>query len=279
MKTLSLQSLSGAGLRWFFAVLLAGALAACSGNVELLSEIAETEANDVLAALLEAGIKTQKHPGKDGKVNLVIEESEVSKAIAILHAQGLPRERFAKMGDVFHKEGLISSPLEERVRYLWALSQELSGTVSQIDGVLAARVHVVLPERGTAGEPAMPSSAAVFIKFRTGYRLDDSIPQVRRLVANSIPGLIEDKVSVVLLPSMPKPPGDPAQTTPATVKVFGLSVGTSSATGLRIILAGILVALLIAFCGAGYLAWRTWGPKKIVEERAPASMDDAEPAE
>jgi type III secretion protein J len=62
-------------------------------------------------------------------------------------------------------------------------------------------VHVVLPERGAAGDPALPSTAAVFIKYQEGYNLDVLQPQIRRLVNNSIPGLAPDKVSIVLFGS------------------------------------------------------------------------------
>jgi type III secretion protein J len=113
--------------------------------VELLTDIPEGEANEVLSALADAGIVARKQDGKEGMVSLAVDQRQIGKAISLLHSEGLPRERFAKMGEVFRKEGLISSPLEERARYLWALSQELSATVSQIDGVLKARVHVVLP--------------------------------------------------------------------------------------------------------------------------------------
>jgi len=132
-------------------------LVGCSGRVELLTGISENEANEVLAVLIDAGIKAGKLPGKEGLVSLDVDQSDVARAIGIMQTEGLPRDRFAKMGEVFRKEGLISSPLEERARYLWALSQELSGTVAQIDGVIKSRVHVVLPERSTGGDPAVPS--------------------------------------------------------------------------------------------------------------------------
>ncbi len=174
----------------------------CGNRVELLSDISESEGNEAISVLLTAGISSSKIPRKDGLVSIDVEHSQVARAIAILGEEGLPRERFVKMGDVFRKEGLISSPLEERARYIWALSQELSATLSQIDGVIKARVHVVLPEKTGGGEPSLPSSAAVFIKHKQGITLEDSVVQIKRLVSNSIPGLSSDKVTVVMLTSM-----------------------------------------------------------------------------
>ena len=75
-----------------------------------------------------------------------------------------PKVARATLGDTFRKEGVISTPLEERARYIYALSQELEATLSNIDGVIVARVHVVLPERVAPGEPVQPASASVFIK-------------------------------------------------------------------------------------------------------------------
>jgi type III secretion protein J len=185
------------------ALLLALLLAACSRHAELMSSIAEAEANDVIAALQNAGIDAAKTPGKDGMVSISIEAAQVGRAMDLLRSKGLPRERHAGMGQVFKKEGLISSPLEERARYIYALSQELDATLSQIDGVMVARVHVVLPERGAIGDPVLPSSAAVFIKYQDGYNLDALQPQIRRLVNNSIPGLAPEKISIVLFSSQP----------------------------------------------------------------------------
>lgn len=182
-----------------FSITILG-LTACGGTVELLRDLPEPEANEVMATLIEAGLQPEKLPGKEGTVSLNIEKNQFARAIALLKSEGLPHEKHANMGDIFRKEGMISSPLEERARYLWALSQELSTTVSQIDGVVKARVHVVLPERGNGGEPSLPSSAAVFIKHKPGFSYDDAIPQVKKLVSNSIPGLSLEKVTVVVVP-------------------------------------------------------------------------------
>jgi type III secretion protein J len=241
---------------------LALMLAGCGRQVELLSNESERDANDVLAALSDAGITVQKTPGKDGAVNLTVDQSNVARAIDVLNAEGMPRERRTTMGDVFRKEGLISSPLEERARYLWALSQELSETISQIDGVLRARVHVVLPERSTGGEPALPSSAGVFVKYRRGSDLEESVPQIKKLVAASIPGLTVDKVSVVLVASGvgPAPPAAVAS-----------KVARASPTSALLMLAYALTALSV-LCVAGFGAWRMFAKRR----EDPFNDEDAE---
>lgn len=253
--------------RWALA-LAALVLASCGGSVELLSEVPEAEANEVLAVLDTAGLKPEKITGKEGMVKLLIDKGQVAKAVTVLNAEGLPRPHHATMGDVFRKEGLISSPLEERARYLWALSQELSATVAQIDGVIKSRVHVVLPERATGGEAAQPSSAAVFIKHQRGYNLQGSIPQIKQLVSNSIPGLTAEKVTVVLVQAQPKPV--PAGASPLGVGEKGADKVANPVANLAAelpmitphvrawLLTGAAMALLLALAGGGYFAWRAW---------------------
>lgn len=222
-------------------------LVACSSRVELMASMPEGEANEVLAALQNASIEAQKVPGKEGMVGITIDAAQVGKAVDLLRAKGLPRERFAGMGQVFRKEGLISSPLEERARYLYALSQELGATLTQIDGVIVARVHVVLPERGGSGDPSLPSSAAVFIKHQERFNLDTVQPQIRRLVTNSIPGLTPEKVSIVLVSSQAA--DAPA---PATNEAGGGPGG-----GAPYALVAVLAVLLaLSLSASGWLAWK-----------------------
>lgn len=204
----------------------------------------ESEANEVMGALLNAGIAAGKTPGKEGMVGLTVDAAEVGRAVDLLRQKGLPRERYAGMGEVFRKEGLISSPLEERARYIYALSQELRGTIALIDGVVAARVHVVLPERSTTSDPYTPSSAAVFIKHQDGVSLDTVLPQIRKLVTNSIPSLSAERISIVLIS---------AQTIPGSPPPAAESKPASVASAVVLALAAALVACI---AGAGFLVWK-----------------------
>ncbi|MBI6908859.1 type III secretion system inner membrane ring lipoprotein SctJ [Pseudomonas palleroniana] len=163
-------------------------LSGCGERIDLHRQLSEQEANDVIAELADKHIRAQKVLEKDGAV-VRVRTSDIARAVRTLEAAGLPKTARTTLGEIFRKEGVISTPLEERARYIYALSQELEATLSNIDGVIVARVHVVLPERVAPGEPVQPASASVFIKHDPRLEPDNIRPRVRRMVASSIPGM------------------------------------------------------------------------------------------
>jgi type III secretion protein J len=183
-------------LRLLAAVALCAALAAC--KVELYSDLSEQEANEMLAALSAQQIPASKQALGEGRWQLQVEQSDLGTALQVLRANGLPQERLVSLGDVFQKQGLVSTPAEERMRYIHALSQELSQTLRQIDGVVAARVHVVIPANDPLSDKIRPSSAAVMIKHDPAVDLRVLVPAVKDMVAHSIEGLSHDQVSLTL---------------------------------------------------------------------------------
>jgi len=138
--------------------------------------------------------------GFKGDLAWAFDKGRFAESIAVLKEAGLPKQEFQNMGQVFKKDGLVSSPMQERAQMIFALSQELSRTVSEIDGVLSARVHLVLPENDPLRQQLVPSSASVFIRHRSSTPVGNLVPQVKMLVANGVAGLSYDKVSVVLVP-------------------------------------------------------------------------------
>lgn len=187
----------GPGMR-VITIALVVALAGC--KTELYSKLSEREANEMVALLLKHRIPVSRIAAKDGTITIQVEQSRTADAIDILKASGYPRQSFKNMGEVFKSSGLIASPTEERARFVYALSEELSRTVSDIDGVLSARIHVVLPKNDLLRQDTTPSSASVFIRHDRNAPLKALLPQIKMLVANSIEGLSYEKVSVVLVP-------------------------------------------------------------------------------
>ncbi len=253
MSAHSFSTLSRFLLLFLLVVLLAG----CQEN--FYTGLEENDANEILAVLRNHGLKLNKEPGEKKTWNLTIEKSQLPQAMALLAKNGLPRDRFENMGQIFKKEGLISSPLEEKARFTYALSQELSETITLIDGVLAARVHVVPQELDVMGEKISPASASIFIKYGSDVDMQDKVLRIKKMVERSITGLKYDEISIFLFPADEKPSVFPAP----LPTVLGIKVAPGSAG----VVWAILLAFLITFFIACYLSWNFFRYQKQKQEK------------
>ena len=246
-------------LRALLAIAFSVILVGC--KVELYSGLEEKEGNEMLSILMENNIHSEKLVDKDKIVTLMVESSDVSKSVQILSNYGYPREKYSSIGDIFPKDGLISSPTEERARYTYSMSQELSSTLSMIDGVVVARVHVVLPqEQDSLTDVNYPSSASVFIKYTTELELAGFTPKVKTLVANSIEGLALEKITVSLFPATRL--NASSIRGPSAESVLFMEVPSSTAGVIRLALYALLLLLLFGAAGGGYLYWQEEQKKK-----------------
>jgi type III secretion protein J len=227
------------------ALLLTLFLAGCS-KTDLYTGLSERDGNEILALLLRSGIPAEKTAVKGGVI-ITVDSARVPDAVALLAAAGLPHSKFANMGDLFKKEGMISSPSEERVRYIYGITQELSKTLSHIDGVLDARVHVVLPGNDPTTQSTKPSSAAVLIRHAHDATVDQLVPKIKELVVNSIEGLAYDRVSVVLVK---------ANVEDVPTMIAGATGEKKAASYLPYGLGGLLLLSVLGNGALGYWLWR-----------------------
>lgn len=243
--------------RLLLGAVLALCLAAC--DTDLYTKQTEADANHMVSALLESGITASKQTPDSGKTwSVKVDEADVVRALAVLRAQGLPQDKHVSLGDMFKKEGLISSPTEERVRFIHGVSQELSETLSQIDGVVTARVHIVLPNNDPMAQEAKPSSASVFVKYRPQANLTALTPAIKNMVARSVEGLSYDNVSVTLVAgAMIAPPPPPAP------------------GGMGLWIAAALA--LLGLGGAAGVAWKKpeWLPEPLARRLRPGTVASA----
>ncbi|WP_210321252.1 type III secretion system inner membrane ring lipoprotein SctJ [Aquibium microcysteis] len=223
-------------------------LAGC--QADLYSNLTETEANEMLGVLLANDVSADKKALGEGVFTLVVGKDDILRSLEILKNSGLPRVQGASMGQVFAKSGIVSSPFEERIRYVYALGEDVAKTIQQIDGVLTARVHIVLPEKAEFGQDVKPSSAAVFIKQRPQVDLDFLVPQIRRLVSNSIEGVSFDNVAVVLVEAQDVPLMPGTRNAPEMRDVLpGVRVAAASMDMLWMWVGGFAAVLLLSIVG------------------------------
>jgi type III secretion protein J len=249
-------------LRWLAALALLAALGGC--KVGLYSGLNEQEANEMVAALTSDGIDADKERLENNQWQVLVDKGDLPASLDLLRAQGLPNDRYASMGDVFQKQGLVSTPSEERMRYIYAMSQELSQTLRKVDGVVSARVHVVIPANDPLSDKIRPSSAAVFIKHRADVDLRLLAPAVKELVAHSIEGLSHEQVSLSLFEARRAPAGKAAVAARSGM-VFGV-IPTQTAMVLLVLLLAAAACLMVlpGLLRRNGLDWRTWVRRQVI---------------
>lgn len=242
-------------LRLLLIGLLASVLQAC--NTDLYTNLSERDANAMVAVLLRGGIPAERKTQDNGQLKVVVDEERFAEAMTLLDNAGLPQQSFSNMGEVFKGNGLVSSPVQERAQMIYALSEELSHSVSQIDGIVAARVHVVLPDNDLLKRVISPSSASVLVRYDPGTDINTLIPQIKTLVANGISGLSYDGVSVTAIKAAVAISQNPAQ--PRLARFMGLWLLEDNLAQARVMFGGLL---LIALGALGVLARQHWARRQ-----------------
>jgi len=149
--------------------------------------------NRMGVALSEAGINFDV--SSDGTA-VQVPVGMAEKARMLLAEKGLPTsnnagyELFDKMGSL----GLTSF-MQEITRQR-ALEGEISRTIQAVQGVKAARVHIVLPDKGSFRRANQKPTASVIIRSDGGFRTE-SAQAIRQLVAAAVPSLESGSVTVL----------------------------------------------------------------------------------
>jgi type III secretion protein J len=217
-----------------------GCTAPVAGGLE------EGQANRVVVALDHAGIGADKEadPANEGRFRVVVERDDAPRAIAALREEDLPSPVVPGLLESMGKGALVPSQLAEHAQFVAGLAGELERTLSAIDGVLGARVHLSLPDADPLREGPRPkATASVLVKHRGVTPPIDS-HEVKRLVAGAAPGLAPDDVAVVMVPR----PAAPTSTDRTLSRLGPFTATRGSVTLLRIVTAVVvLVDLVLVF--------------------------------
>jgi type III secretion protein J len=175
-------------------------------NRDVASGLNEQDAQEIVVVLKQNGIDAaaSKNSGgdRDAPATWTVatrgNSQEMVLAWRILQENGLPRQKVKGLEEVFSTTGMIPTASEEKAKLLLALSGELSRTLKSIQGVVDARVQLVLPENSPLLDRAQwsPPTASVLVKYR-GSQPPVTQDEVKSLVARGIEGLQGDNVAVV----------------------------------------------------------------------------------
>ena len=161
----------------------------------LLPGLGEQDKAAAMTALTQAGIPHRLEPDSG---LLTVPGTEIHQARLQLATEGLPRADGVGFELMERDTGIGTSRVVESARYQRALEGELARSVTTLNSVRSARVHLALPRRTVFVRDRVSPSASVLVDLHPGRTLEDvQIAGIVHLVASSVPELEPARVTVV----------------------------------------------------------------------------------
>ena len=160
----------------------------------LYASLPEAEKARVVEALKNAGYDVSIDPSTG---DVLVPTGDYHKSRMTLAAQGLPAsvpDGYSAIGDI----PIGSSRSVENIRLKQSQEIELARSVGEIQGVVAARVHLAIPEKSVFARTSTAPTASVFVQLNEGRTLSkQQVNAIIHLVSSSVPSLAKSDVTVV----------------------------------------------------------------------------------
>ena len=159
----------------------------------LYTDLASSDASAITEQLDSRGTSYEL---TDGGRTVLVPRDELYQLRLDMSAAGLP-EGGTQGYALLDEQGITASEFRQRVDYQRALEGELTATVGSIDGVEAAKVHLVIPEEDLFSDDERQPSASVLLGTAPGKDLDPGqVRSIVHLVSSSVEGLQPEQVTV-----------------------------------------------------------------------------------
>ena len=160
----------------------------------LYASLPESEKSRVVDALKNAGVDVALDPTTG---DVIVPVSDYHSSRMTLAAQGLPAsipDGYDALSDI----PMGSSRSVETVRLKQTQEVELARSISEIEGLVTARVHLAIPEKSVFARASTPPSGSVFLQMENGRSLSrQQVDAIVHLVASSVPFMAKNDVTVV----------------------------------------------------------------------------------
>lgn len=160
----------------------------------LFTNLVAEDAGEIVKKLKES--KTTYQVTADGK-GILVPADKVHELRLSFASEGLPQGGGVGF-EIFDRKNFGMTEFVQKLNYQRALQGELSRTISQLNGVEQARVHLVIPEKSLFQENEKPATASIVLKMKSNRSLrENEVQGVVHLVSSSIEGMDPDHVTIL----------------------------------------------------------------------------------
>lgn len=166
------------------------------GYTPLYSGLADRDAADIADALRSASIPFRFDAASGA---LSVPQAQLDQVRLSLASQGLPRGGSGVGFEMMQQDqGFGTSQFIEGARYQHALETELARTITSLQPVRAARVHLAIPKPSAFARTAGSPSASVLVDLHAGRLLEQSqVSSIVHMVASSVAAMQPGAVTVI----------------------------------------------------------------------------------
>jgi len=161
----------------------------------LMANMSESDQQLALDALRQAEYK----PVVDASTGqLTVPANRYHEAKIFLASKGIPKTGTTGIDSLKDQSAMTTSQFMEQVKYTSAMEQELAKSITNIDSIQAARVHLATPKQSVFVRDRTAPKASVVVTTFPGRTLTASqVQAVVHLVSSSIPLLTAENVAVL----------------------------------------------------------------------------------
>jgi flagellar M-ring protein FliF len=161
----------------------------------LFSGMQPKESSEVISILQQSNIAYKLDPATGA---VLVPSSKLQSLRLKMAAEGLPRSSSQGMEMLNKEQGFGTSQFIERARYQNALEEELARSISQLQNIHSARVHLAIPKQSVFVRERKAPSASVVINLYAGRTLERSqVEAITNMVASSISNMTSKHVTIV----------------------------------------------------------------------------------
>ena len=159
----------------------------------LFSNLSTKDASAIVESLQKSGTAYEL---ANGGGTILVPKDQVYDLRLQLSGEGLPGESDTGYA-LLDQQGITTSDFMQHTNYQRALEGELASTIKSIDGVEAATVHLVMPQKDVFADDQDKTTASVLVQSSANDPLSNQqVQAIVHLVASSVEGLDPEQVTV-----------------------------------------------------------------------------------
>jgi flagellar M-ring protein FliF len=189
------KKLTLAGVAAVISALLMGLLLTKSGTSYeyIFTDISTEDTQAILTELKRMNVPDYEVDSKGIKVPAA-RAAEIRMQLA---QEGLPSHGVVGW-EKFDSQDFTRTEFEQNINRLRAIQGEISRTITSIEGISSARVHIVTPKQSLFVEEQKEPTAAIYIRTKRNAKLNDrQIKGIQHLVCRSVEGLKPNNVTII----------------------------------------------------------------------------------